>query len=311
MSANQPGSNQPINIAGPRHPNPEDLALYAMQLLNPAEAATLAHHIEACADCRAELARIHSDLASYALTVDSHQPPASARERLLKQVAREKKIVPIAAQSQPQAQPAPQTPPKPQPATPPPLAAFGRGSSRMTAQTPKSRPPVSLLGYAGWAAAAALAVVAVFLMKDRQALRNNLATQTNQVDRLRAGAVSAHQLMDALTDPRAVRVTLSAKPQPKGLPIGGVTYNPDKGSLVFIASNLNPLQMAKTYELWLIPSDGSAPIPAGTFHPDDGGNASVIMPDLPKGVPAKAFGVTVEDEGGSQTPTLPIIMAGS
>jgi anti-sigma-K factor RskA len=34
------------------------------------------------------------------------------------------------------------------------------------------------------------------------------------------------------------------------------------------------------------------------------------MPPLPKGVEAKAFGVTVEDEGGSSTPTLPIIMAG-
>jgi anti-sigma-K factor RskA len=35
------------------------------------------------------------------------------------------------------------------------------------------------------------------------------------------------------------------------------------------------------------------------------------MPPLPKGIEAKAFGVTVEDEGGSQTPTMPIIMAGS
>ena len=62
----------------------------------------------------------------------------------------------------------------------------------------------------------------------------------------------------------------------------------------------------------MIPADGSyAPIPAGTFHPDDRGNASVITPDLPKGVPAKAFGVTIEPDGGSQTPTLPIIMAGS
>ena len=37
----------------------------------------------------------------------------------------------------------------------------------------------------------------------------------------------------------------------------------------------------------------------------------VILPDLPKGVPAKSFGVTIEDSGGAQTPTMPIIMAGS
>jgi anti-sigma-K factor RskA len=35
------------------------------------------------------------------------------------------------------------------------------------------------------------------------------------------------------------------------------------------------------------------------------------MPPLPKGIEAKMFGVTVEDEGGSQTPTMPIIMAGN
>jgi len=62
----------------------------------------------------------------------------------------------------------------------------------------------------------------------------------------------------------------------------------------------------------LIPAvAGQSPIPAGTFRPDARGNASVIMPTLPKGVEAKAFGVTVEDEGGASTPTLPIILVGA
>lgn len=76
-------------------------------------------------------------------------------------------------------------------------------------------------------------------------------------------------------------------------------------------AGLDPLQPYKTYELWIIPQAGGAPIPAGTFHPNNQGNASIILPDLPRGMPAKAFGVTVEDDGGAQTPTLPIIMAGS
>ena len=60
-----------------------------------------------------------------------------------------------------------------------------------------------------------------------------------------------------------------------------------------------------------IPANGGPSIPAGTFHPDDQGNASVIMPDLPPGITAKGFGITIESDGGSQTPTLPVIMAGS
>jgi anti-sigma-K factor RskA len=72
-----------------------------------------------------------------------------------------------------------------------------------------------------------------------------------------------------------------------------------------------PLQPYKTYELWLIPADGRDPIPAGTFKPDDHGNASLMLPELPRGVTAKAFGVTIEDDGGAQTPTMPIILAGA
>jgi anti-sigma-K factor RskA len=52
-------------------------------------------------------------------------------------------------------------------------------------------------------------------------------------------------------------------------------------------------------------------MPAGTFRPDERGFASVVLPELPKGVAAKAFGVTVEDAGGSLTPTAPVIMRGA
>ena len=109
-----------------------------------------------------------------------------------------------------------------------------------------------------------------------------------------------------------MRVTLTTKGAPPALPQGKATYVANKGSLIFLASNLEPLQPAKTYELWLIPAAaGQNPIPAGTFHPDEHGNASVILPPLPKGVEAKAFGVTIEDEGGAATPTLPIILVGA
>ena len=47
------------------------------------------------AEARRELAEIQGDLAIYAHTVDLHSPPAQVRERLMKQVAREKKTVPI------------------------------------------------------------------------------------------------------------------------------------------------------------------------------------------------------------------------
>lgn len=292
MSANQIASIS--GPSGPRHAEPDDVVLYAMQFLNGEEAANIAHHLEQCAECANELARVHGDLVACALTVDLQAPSALSRERLMKQVARERKVVPISQEAAP-------------------IAAIGRSGAVLGSEVrePKRSAGRAVLAWSGWAVAAGLAVAVSSLYKDRVGLRDTLASRTGQVERLTASAASAHQLMDALTDPRAVRVTLTTKPLPKAGPMGGVTYNPRKGSLVFLASELDPLQLYKTYELWLIPSDGSAPIPAGTFHPDDQGNASVIMPDLPKGVAAKAFGVTIEADGGAPTPTLPIIMAGS
>ena len=311
--------NQPAEFkfnpmpGGAPHADPEGLPLYAMQLLPADQAAALGQHLEQCSDCRRELAEVQGDLAAYAHSVDLESPPDSARQRLLSQVAREKKVVPIA---------------------PPALAAYGRGASiynpsykpsyaPMPGSTPgpilgsivdDDRPRRSaspaILGWSGWAIAAGLAVAAIFLYQDRDSLRTTIANQSGEIASLSAAAGEARQLREALTDPKAVRVTLTEKPTPHA-PIGRATYNSDKGALVFLASDLDPLQSYKTYELWLIPADDGPPVPAGTFHPDGQGNASLILPGLPKGVPAKGFGVTIENEGGSQTPTKPIVMAGN
>jgi hypothetical protein len=295
--------------AGSGHPDPADLSVYAMQFVSGDQAAAIADHLSRCADCRAELARIHGDLALLAMTVDLDTPSGASRERLLNQVAREKKIAPP-AQSAP-AQPQPQAA---EPQQLKPIAAFGRSSVlSMDERKPKRRAGLIVLTGLGWAAAAGLCLVAGSLLRDRQNLRSDLASQSGQIDRLTADAAQAHQLMDALTNPGAMRVSMRmpATAKPPQIPTGGVTYNPDKGSLVFLASNMAPLEQYKAYELWIIPADNAAAIPAGTFHPDRQGNAAVVMPDLPKGIPAKAFGVTIEPDAGSQSPTMPLVMFGN
>ncbi len=280
-----------------KHIEQDDLALFAMQLLSPQESSAIALHVEHCQECHQELASIQGDLAVYAHTVDLHSPPALARERLLKQVAREKKVVPIDRPAD--------------------TEYLGRSESifRCGIYTEDDEPQKSggagkLLPWVGWAVAAGLAITTVNFYHERNALRTTVANDANQLAQFTSDAAAARQLMDTMNDATAMRVTLK-DPKAAPIPQGRATYVADKGALIFLASNMEPLQMYKVYELWLIPADGRDPIPAGTFHPDSRGNASVIMPTLPKGVEAKAFGVTIEDEGGSQTPTLPIIMVGT
>lgn len=300
----------------------EDLALFAMQLLSPEEAAGVSAYLERSAEARRELAEIQGDLAIYAHTVDMQTPSAQVRERLIKQVAREKKAVPIvpidrSSEVAPRADSAERNSSA--------EAGYGNGrgpgrgayapgtdsDSDVEEMRPRKSVAAKVLPWVGWAVAAGLAVTSGDLYREREALRGTVTTQATQMDHLSADAAAARQVLDAMTDRTAMRVTLTEKGQPPA-PQGRATYVANKGTLIFVANNLQPLESTKTYELWLIPAAaGQSPIPAGTFRPDERGNASVIMPPLPTGVEAKAFGVTVEAEGGATTPTLPIILVGS
>jgi hypothetical protein len=304
----------------------EDLALFAMQLLSEEETAEVAAYLEQSAEARQELAEIQGDLATYALTADMHSPPVQARERLMRQVGREKKPIPIDPPVVPEARAAEAGTAGRTSSNVADATARGDGSSNegqpngrglrsgdylTEDDRPKRGVASKVLPWIGWAVAAGLAVAMGDLYHGREALRGTVTTQASQIDHLTADAAAARQVLDTMTDSSAMRVTLTTKGVTAPLPTGRATYVASKGTLIFLASNLAPLQPAKTYELWLIPAgEGQNPIPAGTFHPDARGNASVIMPPLPKGIEAKAFGVTVEDEGGSTTPTQPIILAG-
>ena len=283
-----------------KHIPVEDLALFAMQFLSPQERAPIILHLEHCSECSRELATVQGDLAAYAFTAEMHSPPALARQRLLKQVGREKKFVAPPVRHH-------EVTTQYSDAERPFMSTYNMDED----DEPQRKSVATLaLPWLGWAVAAGVTFFASNLYKDREALQNSVVAQTAQMGRLSADAAKARMLMEALTSPDAMRVTLRVDPTLPPQPFGRTTYMPDKGMLVFVASNMNQLPAYKTYELWLIPADGHDPIPAGTFKPDTRGNASVVMPEIPKGIIAQAFGITIEDDGGSQTPTKPIIMSG-
>ena len=160
-----------------------------------------------------------------------------------------------------------------------------------------------------WVAATALAAGLVALWLQNSDLQRRIAGLQDQSAQQLAELQRAREVVSTLTATDAMRVTLVAAktpPQPQGKAI----YVRDRSSLIFLASNLQPLPAQKAYELWLIPTSG-APIPAGVFKPDAHGSATVVNPPLPPGVQAKAFAITVEPESGSSAPTLPVVMFGA
>jgi hypothetical protein len=265
-----------------QHIPQEDLVLYAMQSLSSADAATAHAHISSCESCRRELAEINGDLASMSLSVEQVPIPAGARDRFLARLQADERSVAIAEK----------------PVAPGPVLV----------PTPARRSiwPTLL----PWAAAAAMLAVAAYFGIQNQNLRQTLNTDRSQIATLSAQASRAQQVLDTLTAPDAQQATLT-EGKTAAAPTAHASYVPSRGALVFVATHLKPLPSAKTYELWVIPANGTAPIPAGTFRPDANGSASVVLPPLPKGVPAKVFGVTIENEGGATSPTMPIVLSGN
>jgi anti-sigma-K factor RskA len=161
----------------------------------------------------------------------------------------------------------------------------------------------------GWAAAAAVVVFALSLWRENLVLRQSLESASSASARSAREMEELRRIAAPIVAPEAQRVTLvSAKGPPQ--PQGKAFYLRNRSSLVFLASNMPALPPDKAYELWLIPVSG-APIPAGVFKPDAHGSASVVNPPLPAGAEAKAFAITVENESGAATPTMPIVMMGA
>jgi anti-sigma-K factor RskA len=247
----------------------EDLALYAVGALEGEERTALEKHLDSCSACRQELEALRGDLSLFALSTSGPHPPQRSRERLMTAIARE---------------------------------------PRLPVGLPERR-RASWWAPLGWAAAAALGLLAFTLWRDVGGLRQHIASLTAQAthDRNELERVSA--VLDALNAPDAQRVTLAAAkapPQPQGKAI----YQRKNSNLIFLASNLPPLPADKIYELWLIPMQGS-PIPAGLFKPDAKGDAVVVNPRLPAGVEAKTFAVTLEPlEGPHEAPRGTGVMQG-
>jgi anti-sigma-K factor RskA len=245
----------------------EDLALYALGTLEGNERSALETHLETCASCRRELEVIRGDLAVVALSASGPQPPARSRDRLMSAIAKEPRL---------------------------PVSSLSREAQKPGTVRRSSSWWVGLR----WAAAAALVLVVIGLLRQNTALERDLASVKAQFGDQETKLRQANDILTTLIDPEAKKfelVAAGAKPQPRGKAI----YQRRNRGLIFLASNLPPLPAEKIYELWLFPSNGGAPIAAGLFKPDANGSATVVNPPLPEGVDAKNFVVTLEPEGGS------------
>lgn len=191
------------------------------------------------------------------------------------------------------------------------MATLLGGSAADAAPSPKLRRRIlASAGFEerrfGWspflAAAAALALFAAFYFSGREREFANLAARQDL--RLRNQTIELTRLNEAFAILNSGETTVTSFG--KG-PKGKVFVNPSRGVLL-IASNLPQAPAGKAYEMWVVPKTGN-PIPAGVFHSDANGNAMHIQRGPVDVGQAAAVAVTLENESGATTPTMPILIA--
>jgi anti-sigma-K factor RskA len=155
------------------------------------------------------------------------------------------------------------------------------------------------LSLAPIAIALAMAITSLGLLLEVQRLKSALEAERRD---------SAHnrEIVEMLKDPKAqqnilVPVNYPQQPQVKTI------YVRDKGHVLVIANNLAELPAGKAYQLWMLTGEGQ-PMACGTFKTDWRGHSMKLHSMKTAGVDAKGFAITIEPEGGSETPTPPIVM---
>jgi anti-sigma-K factor RskA len=266
----------------------EDLALYALNALQGDDRAVLEKHLATCSACRLELEQLRGDGALLALSTVGPKPPLRARQRLLDAVAKEVAAAPTLRQAE---------------------GRLSRAENAREMGHPSVIVRRSWWGGLGWAATAAVIVLAASLWKENSALKRDIATWRSVASQEHLELENVQKVARAITDPEVERFTVVAMKTPPQ-PQGKAFYLRNRSSLVFVANNMPSLPPQKAYELWLIPMQG-VPIAAGVFKPDAHGSATVVNPPLPAGIEAKGFAITVENEAGVEHSTQPVMMIGT
>lgn len=177
-----------------------------------------------------------------------------------------------------------------------------------------SRPAARRSAGAGWAFAAAAALLfAVVLYDDarlrreREELRASNSELAGQVASSRA-ELSRRDLRARVMESDDVRILFlgGQGPQPKAR--GRVFWSEGAKRGVLVAGSLAPLPPDRQYQLWVF-VDGK-PVDAGVFDADAAGRALFESRDLAAVRAAENFAVTVEPRGGVPAPTGPIVLIG-
>jgi anti-sigma-K factor RskA len=287
----------------------ETAALYALGVLTQHESQAFeAHLLEGCSVCEQELKRFEEIVAALGLGAEPRLPPAYLRDLLIARIQRESRlsvthraksaigdIYPTDSQSQ-------------------------AGAAQIE-QLPAAEPRSFFKTLLPWALAASIAIVALILFAQWRRAEQNISDQRRLVAELRAETDQLRLRLDRQENRsrelEQINAVLST-PGYRVIPLRGLQPAPGASGRVYwdtqrnrwlVVVDLPPAPPGKVYQLWFIAPDDRK-ISMGLLKTDDTGHATASV-EMPPGLgqPA-ATAITLEPEGGSAQPTLPIYAMG-
>lgn len=278
--------------------------MYALGALSQHEARAFDVHLrEGCPACYAELQQFDRVVGVLGTAAAPVAPPAYLRDLLTVRIEREE--APEAPAASGTVIPFPEKP-----------SPIHRTPAR--ARSPFSR---TLLP---WAVAAALLIALAYTFTtwrtQRQSLRAALDQERGQASETAGQNIN---LKEHLARESAVSAELAeinsvlSSPQWRIIPLAGQEPAPDSSAKVYwdvqanrwvVTADLPPAPEGKVYQLWFITP--SAKISAGLISPDKTGHAFSVVRFPSKAAQLVAAAITLEPEGGSQQPTMPIYALG-
>jgi len=249
---------------------------YALGVLEGEERAELeAHLARACPTCTPGVARARYVVAQLAHAAPDAQPSATLRGKIMDAVKPSadaaRTVVPI--------------------------------------EKPKPSEPRAMFPAWAWVAAAALALITGYTIRQMNNQNDQLAQLRKQ---MKLATMQNQALQNQLDLNRMVAsvmlspdsLPLKLMPKDKNMPMVHAYLHPHMG-VAITADQMPSLPSARTLQLWFVPKTGK-PLSVAIFHPDASGQIALVAPvNMPMNEIA-ALAVTEEPAGGSPQPTTPI-----
>jgi anti-sigma-K factor RskA len=278
----------------------EKAALYALGALSQHEARSFERHLaEGCSSCEASMLQFEQVVGTLAFEPPAATPSVYIRDMLLARIEREGQSE-AASTARPQSLEPGRLPKSPHAAT------------TLSQRSPRSQS--SLGRMIPWAVAASLAIAvlgSLFALnragRKSADLRAQLAAAENERRRVGDRASELAQINEVLLSAEHREIALAGQP-PAPSASAKIYWNVQNNKWV-VTANLPPPPKGKVYQLWFVTAQEK--VSAGLIMPDESGHGFTVT-DVPANIGSiAAAAITLEPDGGSDQPTMPIYVVGA